>query len=77
MKVRVLRPVSFAPPAILKLTAAQAAARRPVLRKVSGGHELLAPVQFKAGEVLEIKAIPKALADSLRALDDPPSDVAP
>lgn len=77
MKVRVLQPVAFAPPAVLKLTAAQAARRGPALRKVAGGYELLAPVQFKAGEVLEIKAIPKAMADSLRALSEPPMDAAP
>ena len=53
MKVRVIQPVTFAPPAVLKLTAAQAARRVNALRKVTGGHELLAPVHFKAGEIIK------------------------
>lgn len=76
MKVRVLQPVTFAPPAVLKLTASQAAARGHVLRKVAGGHELLAPVQFKAGEILDLKTLPKVMADSLRPLDESPADMA-
>jgi len=77
MKIRVIHPVTFVPPAVLKLTAAQASRRVNALRKVTGGHELLAPVHFKAGEIIEVKAIPKALANSLRALDEAPADAAP
>ena len=60
-------PVTLGAGAVLGLSAAQAASRRPALQVVADGVFLaVAPVQLKAGEIFGYEGpLPKALADSL------------
>lgn len=70
VKYRVLNPVTFDAGATLGLTEAQAKARRSGLRAGSKGlHQVIEPVQFKAGEEIVVAGdVPKGLIASLLAL---------
>lgn len=80
-------PVTLGAGAVLGLSAAQAASRRPALQVVADGVFLaVAPVQLKAGETFGYEGpLPKALADSLEPVakatkakaiaDDRPADL--
>jgi hypothetical protein len=62
---------------VLGLTEIQAQPRLAYLRNLGGGlYEVIAPVQFKAGEVIEVEPhAPKAMGDTVRALPGEVLDV--
>lgn len=68
----VIAPVSFGPGVRLRLTEAQAGARRLLLRPLGEGcYEVLSHVQFKAGEVIGIDGdVPKNLQPLLAEQPD-------
>lgn len=79
VKYRVLSPVTFHAGATLGLTEAQASARRHALKALAGGlHEVLAEVQFKAGEEIGVAGeVSKAHVSSLQSLAAPAPAAAP
>lgn len=67
MKYTVIAPITLGPGLLLGLSDAQAAPRSGSLRSLGKGkYEVVAPVQFKAGEVIHADTdLPKALAQAV------------
>lgn len=67
MQYRILAPSAFPTGSVLTLSEAQAASRRHALKPLGTGiYEALAPVSFKAGEIVGYAGdLPKAWGDSI------------